>query len=58
MSAGEVAAILGLAHYNSVTTYLHRYNDFPRPTIERSGGRIRLWTRQDIVDWRAQHAAR
>ncbi len=50
--------MLGLAQHNSVTTYLHRYDDFPRPTIEKSGGRIRLWLRQDILDWRAKHAPR
>jgi hypothetical protein len=57
-SAVEVAEMLGLAQHNSVTTYLHRYDDFPRPTIEKSGGRIRLWLRQDILDWRAKHAPR
>jgi len=51
ISASEVAEILGLAHYNSVTTYLRRYDDFPRPVVDKSGGRIRLWLRQDIDDW-------
>lgn len=49
--ASEVAEILGLAHYNSVTTYLRRYDDFPRPVVDKSGGRIRLWLRQDVVHW-------
>jgi len=51
ISASEVAKILGLAHYNSVSTYLNRYDDFPRPVVDKSGGRIRLWLRQDIDDW-------
>jgi len=51
LSASEVAEILGLAHYNSVTTYLRRYDDFPRPVVDKSGGRIRLWTRKDIELW-------
>ena len=53
VSAGEVADLLGLAHHNSVTTYLHRYDDFPRPVVDKSSGHIRLWLRQDITDWRS-----
>lgn len=52
ITATDVAVILGLAHANSVTTYLHRYESFPRPLVERSGGRIRLWKRQHIEQWR------
>lgn len=54
ISAADVAKILGLSHYNTVTTYLHRYEDFPRPVVDLSGGRIRLWLRQDIEAWRAK----
>jgi len=28
-----VAQILGLSHRNSVTTYLRRYPDMPRPVV-------------------------
>lgn len=52
MSAVDVAAILGLAHHNSVTTYLHRYADFPTPVVDKSNGHIRLWLREDILRWR------
>lgn len=52
VSASEVADLLGLSHHNSVTTYLHRYADFPRPIVEKSSGHIRLWLRQDIIGWR------
>jgi len=51
LSVTEVAQLLGLAQYNSVTTYLHRYDDFPRPIVDKSGGHIRLWLRQDIEAW-------
>ena len=51
IAASEVAEILGLAHYNSVTTYLRRYEDFPRPVVDKSGGRIRLWLRNDVSSW-------
>jgi len=51
MTASEVAVILGLAHHNTVSTYLRRYPDFPRPVVDRSGGRVRLWLRQDIEAW-------
>ena len=29
LTAAEVAEMLGLSHYNSVTTYLNRYESFP-----------------------------
>ena len=51
LSAPEVAELLGLSHYNSVTTYLRRYDDFPRPVVEKGSGRIRLWLRQEVLDW-------
>ena len=34
IDVGEVAALLGLAHKNSVTTYMRRYEDFPAPALE------------------------
>lgn len=49
----EVAEILGLSHRNSVSTYLRRYDDFPRPAVERGGGRTRLWVRSEIAAWLA-----
>jgi len=51
VSASEVAELLGLAQHNSVTTYLRRYADFPRPVVEKSGGHIRLWLRPEITRW-------
>lgn len=52
VGAAEVQAILGLSHPSSVTTYLKRYPDFPKPVVDLSASRIRLWQRQDIVGWR------
>jgi glutathione-regulated potassium-efflux system ancillary protein KefG len=46
-----VAEILGLAHRNSVTTYLRRYPAMPRPVVELGEGRVRLWLRQEIEGW-------
>lgn len=51
VGAAEVAAILRLSHPSSVTTYLHRYPDFPRPVVDLAASRVRLWRRQDIEDW-------
>ena len=31
----EVAALLGLSHYNSVSEYRRRYDDFPEPVVEK-----------------------
>lgn len=50
----EVAEILGLAQRNSVSTYLRRYPDMPRPVLERSQGRTRLWLRGEIEGWGRQ----
>jgi len=51
IDANEVAHLLGLSHRNSVTTYLHRYQEMPRPVLERAEGRTRLWLRPEIVRW-------
>jgi len=51
VAAAEVAAILRLSHPTSVTTYLHRYPDFPKPVVDLSASRVRLWRRQDIEQW-------
>ena len=51
VGAAEVAAILRLSHPSSVTTYLRRYPDFPRPVVDLIASRVRLWRRQDIQEW-------
>ena len=49
-----VADILGLSHRNSVTTYLSRYPEMPRPVVELGAGRVRLWLRPEVERWAAQ----
>jgi predicted DNA-binding transcriptional regulator AlpA len=58
IDAHEVAAILGLEQSNSVTTYLRRYPDMPRPVIEKGGGRVRLWVRRDMERWNNERPRR
>lgn len=55
--AHEVAEVLGLAHSTSVSGYLRRYLDMPRPVIDLGAGRSRLWLRPDIAAWAAQRRA-
>lgn len=57
IGAAEAQAILKLSHPSSVTTYLKRYPDFPRPVVDQSDSRIRLWLRQDIIDWQQAREA-
>ncbi len=58
VDAQEVADLVGLTHRNSVSTYLKRYADFPRPVLERSNGRTRLWNRPDVDAWVLAHRTR
>lgn len=51
VDAAAVASMLGLKHKNSVATYLHRYQDFPRPVVDTESGRCRLWSRTDVQAW-------
>jgi predicted DNA-binding transcriptional regulator AlpA len=57
IGAAEVQAILRLSHPSSVTTYYRRYADFPRPAVDLSSSRIRLWKRQDIEEWQQNRKA-
>jgi predicted DNA-binding transcriptional regulator AlpA len=47
----DVAEILGLAQASSVTTYLRRYDDFPRPVVDIERSHVRLWRRSEIEAW-------
>ena len=49
VDASVVASMLGLAHRNSVITYLRRYEDFPSPVFETA--RCKVWVRDDIDAW-------
>lgn len=58
IDAHGVAALLGLSHRNSVSLYQRRYEDMPRPVVELSGGRTKIWLRSEIECWAEEHAAR
>ncbi|HWL44857.1 MAG TPA: hypothetical protein VNQ73_18080 [Ilumatobacter sp.] len=47
----ELAALLGLAHPNSVSLYQRRYGSMPRPVVDLGRGRPRLWLRSSIEEW-------
>jgi len=51
IDARGIAELLGLSHPNSVSTYLRRYPDMPRPVVDLGRGRPRLWLRPHIADW-------
>jgi predicted DNA-binding transcriptional regulator AlpA len=51
IDATGVALVVGLSQRNSVATYLHRYDDFPRPVVVTAAGRCRLWSRSEVERW-------
>jgi predicted DNA-binding transcriptional regulator AlpA len=51
IDAHGVAELVGLSHSNSVSGYLRKYPDFPRPVIDRGVGQARLWRRAEIEAW-------
>ena len=55
VDAVEVARMLGLSQRNSVSTYQHRYDDFPQPVIDRGPRKARFWNREDVIKWRQAH---
>jgi predicted DNA-binding transcriptional regulator AlpA len=58
LDARGVAELLGLAHYNTVSVYQHRYADMPRPVLDLGKDRIKLWLRPEIERWAAARSAR
>ena len=58
IDAHEVARILGLAQFQSVSTYQHRYADMPSPILDLGAGRPRLWSRKQMVDWAGKRGRR
>jgi predicted DNA-binding transcriptional regulator AlpA len=49
IDANEVAALLGLARRQAVSTYRGRYPDFPVPIISKN--QCVLWLRADVERW-------
>ncbi len=58
IDAHGVAEILGLTHRNTVSQYLERYPEMPRPVVDLGRGRPRLWLRSEIEGWAEQRASR
>ncbi len=58
IDARGVAELLGLAHYNTVSVYQHRYDGMPRPALDLGKDRVKLWLRPEIERWAAERAAR
>jgi len=51
IDAKGIAELLGLAQRNTVSAYLRRYPDMPRPVIDLGRGRPRLWLKPAIDRW-------
>lgn len=56
IDAHDVARILGLSHRNTVSLYMRRYPDMPRPVLDLGRGRPSLWLRPEIERWHARQA--
>ena len=50
IDARDVAAIVGLAHRNSVPLYVTRYG-LPGPVVDLGPGRPKLWLRSEVTAW-------
>ena len=57
IDAHDVARILGVSHRNTVSLYMRRYPEMPRPVLDLGRGRPSLWLRPDIERWHARQAA-
>lgn len=51
IDAHGVAEVLGLTHRNTVSQYLERYPEMPRPVVDLGRGRPRLWLKPEIERW-------
>jgi hypothetical protein len=49
-----VAELLGLAQFNTVSSYQRRYPDMPRPVVDMGRGRCKLWLRSEMAGWAKQ----
>jgi predicted DNA-binding transcriptional regulator AlpA len=58
IDAHGVAAILGLAHRNTISVYQRRYSDMPRPVVDLGPARSKLWLRPEIERWAASRDQR
>jgi predicted DNA-binding transcriptional regulator AlpA len=51
IDAQEVARLVGLSRRNTVSQYLNKYANMPRPVIDLGPSRPRLWLRPEIEEW-------
>ena len=51
IDTSEVAEILGLTDPRGVYVYQDRYQDMPRPIVDRGKNKVKLWYKPEIVDW-------
>ena len=51
IDANDVARLIGLTHRNTVSQYLHKYPQMPRPVVDLGETRARLWLRPEIEAW-------
>ncbi|MBV9310123.1 MAG: hypothetical protein JOZ73_04795 [Solirubrobacterales bacterium] len=58
LDANGVANLLGLAHRNTVSVYQHRHPDMPRPVLDLSNGRTKLWLKPEIERWAVRQVAK
>lgn len=56
IDSSEVAELLGLSSFRSVSEYRSRYQDFPAPIVDRP--RCKLWLRPDVEAWAATRTTR
>ena len=51
IDANDIAEMLGLSYSTAVSLYQQRYPDMPRPVINKSNGRTKLWLKPEIKKW-------
>lgn len=51
LDATQVAELLGLSSRGAVSVYRQRYEDFPKPVLERVSGRCQFWLRTEVEKW-------
>lgn len=58
VDAHQVAALLGLAHANTVHQYQRRYPDMPKPVYEPGARRAQLWLGSEMKRWAKQRLSK
>jgi len=58
VDAHDVAALLGLAHANTVHQYQRRYPEMPQPVYKPGARRAQLWLKSEITQWNRSRTSR